>query len=154
MTADLTGDNIIRILGLEPHIEGGHFREIYRDAPADGSRGVMTSIYFLLRAGERSSWHRVDAPEIWCYHSGSPLEVAIWSDGQSVKKFRLGSDLLGGERPQVTVPAGAWQAAKIFGDWSLVGCVVAPAFEYSGFEMAPDGWSPTPHLTYSSTNQG
>ena len=149
MTADLTGDDIIRILALEPLIEGGHFREIYRDAPADGSRGVMTSIYFLLRAGERSTWNRIDAPQIWCYHSGSPLEVSTWIDGRSVEKHRLGSDLLGGERPQLSVPAGAWQAAETLGDWSLVGCIVAPAFQFSGYEVAPDGWSPTPqHSTY------
>ena len=143
MTTDLTGDDIIRVLGLEPHVEGGHFREIYRDVPADGSRGVVTSAYFLYRAGERSKWNRVDAAQVWCYHSGSPLEVTTWSDGRSVEKYRLGSDLLGGETPQLTVPADVWQAAETLGNWSLVGCIVSPAFQYAGYELAPDGWSPT-----------
>jgi len=154
MTTNITGDDIIRILGLVPHPEGGHYREIYRDAPADGSRGLVTSIYFLLRAGERSHWHRVDATEIWCHHAGSPVDVTIWIDGRSAEKHRISSDLVAGDRPQVTVPAGAWQQAETLGDWSLVGCIVAPGFQFAGFEMAPIGWSPTGHMAHSNTMQG
>jgi len=140
--ADVTGDDIIRILGMIPHAEGGHYREMYRDTHSEGSRGVMSSIYFLLRAGERSHWHRFDATETWCYHAGAPLELTIWTEGQSIEKHRIGSNVLAGEKPQLTVPTGTWHAAETLGDWTLVGCVVAPAFEFSGFELAPKGWSP------------
>ena len=107
MTTDMTGDDIIQILGLEPHPEGGHYRQVYEHVPADGSRGFMSSIYFLLRAGERSHWHRQDMTEIWSYHAGSPANVSVWIEGNPVKTHRLGNNLATGERPQVMVPAGA-----------------------------------------------
>lgn len=133
-------DDIIARLQLEPHPEGGHFREVYRD-PGDGGRGAVTTIYYLLKAGERSAWHRVDATEIWHHYAGAPLELSISEDGVAVKTHRLG-DVGAGEAPQVVVPPSAWQSAVSTGEWTLVGCTVSPAFEFSGFEMAPPDWSP------------
>jgi len=150
MTTDMTGDDIIQLLGLEPHSEGGHYCQVYHHVPEDCSRGFMSSIYFLLRAGERSHWHRQDMHEIWSYHAGSPVNVSIWTDGRPVETHRLGINLAAGERPQVMVPAGAWQTGEPLGDWSLIGCVVAPAFQFSGYELAPPDWSPPEH---GSNNQ-
>ena len=107
-----------------------------------GGRGVKTGIYFLLRAGERSRWHRVDAVEMWHWHAGGPLELSISTDGRSVERVILGMDLPAGQRPQGVVPAHAWQAARPLDGWVLVGCTVSPAFEFAGFEMAPEGWEP------------
>jgi predicted cupin superfamily sugar epimerase len=135
---------MIRLLGLKPHPEGGHFRETFRDArTVDGGRAASTAIYFLLARGERSHWHRVDAVEAWHFHAGAPLALEIAaSDSGPVERIVLGADLAAGERPQAIVPAGAWQAAATLGDWTLVGCTVAPGFEFSGFEVAAKGWSP------------
>jgi len=139
----LTADAVIAALDLAPHPEGGHFREVYRHAPADGGRGDCTSIYYLLRAGERSAWHRVtDAVEIWQFHAGDPLALSISADGKSVESHLLGADLANGAQPQAVVPAGAWQSAESKGEWTLVGCTVAPAFVFDAFEMAPEGWEP------------
>nr|WP_295742802.1 cupin domain-containing protein [uncultured Acidocella sp.] len=124
-------------LALRPHPEGGHYRELWRDSPADGGRGAATSILFLLEAGERSHWHRVDAAEIWLWQGGAALELGIGTE-----TLRLGPDLAAGEALQAVVPKEAWQAAKSLGAWSLVSCVVAPAFAFAGFEMAPPGWAP------------
>ncbi len=132
---------IIAALGLRPHPEGGHFVETYRHQPAGGGRGAMTAIYFLLCAGERSHWHRVDADEMWHWYGGAELRLSVL-DGTTIQEHCLGGDLVAGARPQVLVPAGAWQAAESLGDWTLVGCTVAPAFEFAGFELAPPGWSP------------
>lgn len=141
--AETTADAVIAALGLEPHPEGGHFREVYRHTPADGGRGDCTSIYYLLRAGERSAWHRVtDAVEIWQFHAGDPLALSVSADGKSVETHLLGADLATDARPQAVVPAGAWQSAESQGDWTLVGCTVAPAFVFDSFEMAPEGWEP------------
>ena len=126
------------MLGLAPHPEGGHYRELWRDAPASGARGAATSILFLLAAGERSNWHRVDAAEIWLWQAGAPLLLEI--AGQSLQ--RLGPDLAEGETLQAAVPPHAWQAARSLGAWSLVSCIVAPAFAFEGFELAPPGWAP------------
>lgn len=135
---------IIATLGMLPHPEGGHFVETWRDVPAGGGRGVGTAIYYLLQAGERSHWHRVDAAEIWHWYAGAPLELALSLDGCGFEVTTLGGDLLAGARPQLVVPAGAWQSASSTGEWTLVGCTVSPAFEFSGFEMAPSGWMPRP----------
>ncbi len=132
---------VLNALGLSPHPEGGHYRELWRDQPASGGRGVGTSILFLLAAGERSHWHRVDAAEIWLWHAGAPLRLGIAGDAGR-QEVRLGPDLAGGEALQAVVPAKAWQEAASLGAWSLVSCVVAPAFEFAGFEMAPPDWSP------------
>jgi predicted cupin superfamily sugar epimerase len=133
--------DIIRTLDLKPHPEGGHYRETFRDSRLIGGRAVSTAILFLLARGERSHWHRIDAVEIWHYHAGAPLKLAI-VDGVSEQIIRLGGNISGDEIPQVTVPARAWQAAESLGDWSLVGCTVAPGFMFEGFELAPAGWSP------------
>ncbi|HSV29812.1 MAG TPA: cupin domain-containing protein [Candidatus Omnitrophota bacterium] len=133
---------IIARLGLQPHPEGGHYVETYRDRPEGGERGAATAIYYLLRAGERSHWHRIDATEIWHWHAGGPLRLRISDDGKSVREIVLGGDVLAGQVPQAVVPPHSWQAAVPMGDWVLVGCTVAPAFEFAGFEMAPEGWEP------------
>ena len=132
---------LIARLGLEPHPEGGHFRETFRHAPKDGGRGAMTSILYLLAEGEASHWHRVDAAEVWHFHAGAPLELRVSEDGRSRRAHRLG-DPLGGDAPQVPVHAHAWQSARSTGAWSLVGCTVGPAFDFAGFELAPAGWEP------------
>ena len=139
-------DAIIRILGLAPHPEGGHYRETFRDTRLlISGRAASTAIYYLLRAGERSHWHRVDAAEVWHWHAGAPLELGMAppdrTEGPRVD-HRLGPDLAAGERPQIVVPPGWWQAARSLGEFTLVGCTVAPAFEFSGFEMAPEGFEP------------
>ena len=132
---------IIRHLDLTPHPEGGHYRETYRDQSRQAGRSVSTAIYFLLRRGECSHWHRVDAAEIWHWYAGAPLILRI-SAGAEASTLRLGTNFAGGEQPQAVVPASAWQAAESLGDWTLVGCTVAPGFEFSGFELAAPGWSP------------
>lgn len=137
---ELTAEQVIALLGLAPHPEGGHFRETFRDSPGSG-RGASTAIYFLLRAGERSHWHRVDAAEVWHWHAGAPLMLRIAGEGAR-REVTLGARLGRGERPQAVVPAGVWQAAESLGAWTLVGCTVAPAFDFSGFELAPPGWEP------------
>ncbi len=129
-------------LGLSPHPEGGHYRELWRDRPSSGQRGAGTSILFLLAEGERSHWHRVDAAEIWLWQAGAPLLLGIDGIDTGRRRLRLGPDLAGGEVLQAVVPARAWQEASSLGAWTLVSCVVAPAFEFAGFEMAPAGWSP------------
>jgi predicted cupin superfamily sugar epimerase len=129
-------------LGLSPHPEGGHYREIWRDLPAGGGRGAATTILFLLAEGELSRWHRVDAAEIWLWHAGAPLHLGLRAKGDGGKMFRLGPHPDAGEVLQAVVPAGVWQEARSLGAWSLVGCVVAPAFEFSGFDLAPPGWEP------------
>jgi predicted cupin superfamily sugar epimerase len=138
----LSADEIIRRLNLRPHPEGGHFCETFRDSGSFGGRPHSTAIYFLLKRGESSRWHSVDAVEIWHFYAGAALELSISSEGEPVETIHLGSDLLAGERPQVAVPANAWQQAKSLGDWTLVGCTVAPGFQFEGFELAPKGWEP------------
>lgn len=142
LSARMTAEDVVRTLDLARHPEGGYFRETYRHAPQGGERGAMTAIYFLLPAGERSAWHRVDADEMWHHYAGAPLRLDIAVDGKLPETVRLGPDLAAGQRPQALVPVRAWQSAKSEGDWTLVGCTVAPAFEFAGFEMAPPGWSP------------
>jgi predicted cupin superfamily sugar epimerase len=141
-TQKLTALDVIRLLDLEPHPEGGHFRETYRDPHAVDGRAASTAIYFLLARGERSHWHRVDAAEVWHWHAGAPLELDIATASGARERVRLGADLAAGERPQGIVPAHAWQAARCLGDWTLVGCTVAPGFEFAKFELAPKEWEP------------
>ncbi len=138
----LSAADIIARLGLEPHPEGGHYRETFRDGRADGNgRSVSTAIYFLLTRSERSHWHRIDAAEIWHYYAGSALILQI-ADNNGQRSVRLGPDLTAGESPQAIVPADTWQAAESAGDWTLVGCTVAPGFDFATFELAPKGWTP------------
>lgn len=133
---------MIAALDLRPHPEGGHYREVWRDSPAGGGRGAGTAILYLLAAGERSHWHRVDAAEGWHWHAGGPLALGLSAAGEAMRELRLGPDLGAGEQPFGRVPAGWWQAAWPLGRWTLVGCTVSPAFEFAGFEMAPPGWVP------------
>ena len=138
-----TAADIIARLGLQPHPEGGHYRETFRDARTDaGGRARSTAIYFLLARGERSHWHRIDAVEIWHYYAGSALTLKI-ADDDGQWRFRLGPDLAAGELPQAIVPAHAWQSAESSGDWTQVGCTVAPGFDFATFELAPKDWSPS-----------
>jgi len=138
----MNADEVIKLLELSPHPEGGHFRETFRDQSTGGSRDHSTAIYYLLRAGERSHWHRVDAAEVWHWYAGAALELQMSEDGGATQSFTLGPDLLIHEQPQIVVPKSVWQAAKSLGDWTLVGCTVAPGFDFLGFEMAPEGWKP------------
>ncbi len=139
----MTADAIIAALGLKPHPEGGHYLETFRDERTIEGRSVSTAIYFLLKAGEISRWHRVDAVEIWHHYAGAPLQLSVVAGKASpVAVHLLGSDLAVGEWPQIVVPAGHWQSARSLGAWTLVGCTVAPGFEFSGFELAQPGWEP------------
>jgi len=137
-------DEIIRLLDMQPHPEGGHFVETFRDENGHDGRAHGTAIYYLLKAGEYSHWHKVDAAEIWHWYAGGPLALSISPNGHDASAHRLGPNLGVGERPQVVVPAGHWQSAEPLGRWTLVGCTVSPGFDFAGFEMAPPDWRPTP----------
>ncbi len=143
MSADAVGpEEIVRLLGLEPHPEGGRYREMWRESRSEG-RAAGTAIYFLLRAGESSHWHRIDSAEIWHHYAGWPLLLQTWVDGQPAVQTRvLGVDLAEGERPQLVVAPGAWQTARSLGAWTLVGCTVSPGFDFDRFELAPADWMP------------
>lgn len=141
----LTAEEVIRRLDLKPHPEGGYFRETFRDPATDAKgRAVSTAIYYLLGLGEVSEWHRVDATEIWHYHAGAPMVITISPNGHDAQARHLGPDLMHGQEPQIIVPAHHWQTATSLGAWTLVGCTVAPGFDFAGFEMAPPGWRPVP----------
>ena len=129
-------ERIIETLGLQAHPEGGWYAETWRDTPADGTRGAGTAILYLLKEGERSYRHRIDAVEIWHFHDGDPLEITIEDDAGQCEVHVLGRDLDAGELPQLIVPGHAWQSARPLGAWTLVGCTVAPAFEFSKFELS------------------
>lgn len=156
IVSDLPGAEIIRRLDLQPHPEGGHFRETFRDPGPGQSRGqsggggggagraASTAIYYLLQAGEASHWHRVDAVEVWHWYAGAPLALSISPNGHDISAIHLGPDIHLGQHPQAVVPALAWQAAVSLGRWTLVGCTVAPGFDFAGFEIAPPDWRPTP----------
>jgi len=136
----LTAQDVIALIDLKPHPEGGHYRETFRDPRTiEGGRAASTAIYFLLKHGERSHWHRVDAVETWHWYAGAALLLRIDRVSNAI---RLGPNLAEGERPQAIVPTQAWQAAEGLGDWTLCGCTVAPGFEFRGFELAPPGWEP------------
>ena len=142
MSERLTAAEIITRLDLKPHPEGGHYREAFRDSRnVDGERAASTAIYFLLARGERSHWHRVDAAEVWHYYAGSALNLHI-HDANGLRVVRLGANFNAGEFPQAVVPAHAWQAAESTGDWTLVGCTVAPGFDFAKFELAAPDWFP------------
>jgi predicted cupin superfamily sugar epimerase len=137
----MTAQEIVKRLDLKPHPEGGFYRETFRDSAGPSGRAHSTAIYYLLRAGEISRWHRVDAAEIWHWYAGGPLELSIRGDG-GLERVVLGPDLATGMRPQAVVPAQSWQSARVLGAYTLAGCTVAPGFEFSGFEIAKEGWSP------------
>jgi predicted cupin superfamily sugar epimerase len=139
--ASMSATDVIATLGLAPHPEGGWYRETFRDASPSGGRAASTAIYFLLAEGQVSRWHRVDSAEVWHWYAGAPLRLSIAGDATRAT-VRLGSALANGERPQAVVPAGYWQQAESLGAWTLVGCTVAPAFDFAGFELAPEGFDP------------
>jgi predicted cupin superfamily sugar epimerase len=142
LRADTRVDDIVRLLGLQPHPEGGHYRETFRDVGGGPSgRAHSTAIYFLLKDGEVSRWHRVDAAEVWHWYTGAPLLLTV-ADATGRREMRLGVDLAAGERPQAVVPARTWQQARSLGAWTLMGCTVAPGFEFAGFELASPGFEP------------
>jgi uncharacterized protein len=124
--------DLIRDLGLTPHPEGGFYHEVHRSPASPGARPASTAIYFLLVHGQASRWHRVDAEEAWHHYDGGPLEL-LWEDGDDIVRAVLGPD-----RHVAVVPAGAWQAARPLGNYALLGCTVAPAFEFSEFSMLAD----------------
>jgi predicted cupin superfamily sugar epimerase len=145
LTTPMTGlraEEVISLLDLKPHPEGGFFRETFRDPLTVDGRAASTAIYYLLGVGDVSDWHRIDAVEVWHFYAGAPLELRISDEAGSTVSFVLGIDLGRGERPQAVVPANWWQTARSLGDWTLVGCTVAPGFEFSGFELARKDWSP------------
>ena len=130
-------DRLIALLDLAPHPEGGHFRETFRDAGGGSGRSYSTAIYFLLKAEEVSHWHRVDAAEVWHFYRGAPLELRIGRES-----YVLGPDIDEAQAPQIVVPANVWQSAQSLGDYTLVGCTVAPGFDFAHFELAPEGFEP------------
>lgn len=138
---EMTAEEVIARLALAPHPEGGHYRETFRHRPAAGGRGAITVIYYLLRKAECSAWHRVDATEVWHFYAGAPLELLI-ADGTGRSSLILGADFAAGMAAHGVVPAFAWQGAQSLGAWTLVGCTVAPAFEFAGFELAPPQRTP------------
>ncbi|MFZ2099070.1 MAG: cupin domain-containing protein [Oricola sp.] len=143
---NLAAERIKKELGLKPHPEGGWYVETFRDAGGQtNARGHSTAIYFLLEAGDVSHWHRVtDAAEIWHFYAGSPLVLTMSPNGHDAEAHRVGPNLAAGERPQLVVPANWWQTAVSLGAWTLVGCTVAPGFDFRSFELAPPDWKPTP----------
>jgi predicted cupin superfamily sugar epimerase len=130
--------SVIAALDLKPHPEGGHYRETWRDVPTNGGRGTGTAILFLLRDGEISRWHRVDAAELWIWQAGAALALRR-SSGDDVT---IGPDIYRGQTLHAVVPSAVWQSARPLGAWTLCCCVVTPAFQFAGFEMAPPGWQP------------
>jgi hypothetical protein len=145
MRPPLSAREIVALLDLAPHPEGGHYRETFRDPRADANgRSAGTAIYYLLEAGEVSDWHRVDAAEIWHYYAGAPLVITISPNGHDARAHHLGPELAAGQRPQIIVPANHWQSATSLGAFTLVGCTVAPGFDFAGFELAPKNWRPAP----------
>ena len=142
MEADYSVSDLVRVLDLKPHPEGGHYRETFRDAASNLDRATSTAIYFLLAAGEESRWHRIDSVEVWHWYGGAPLLLSISADGNDLVQTRLGMDLIAGERPQAIVPGNAWQSARSLGSWTLVGCTVAPGFLFEKFEILAPGSCP------------
>jgi predicted cupin superfamily sugar epimerase len=139
----MTAAEIIAMLGMKRHPEGGWYVETFRDNSGSGPRGNSTAIYFLLEADDVSAWHRVrDAAEVWHHYAGSPLALMTYEEGGPVVTKMLGTDLAAGQRPQAVVPPNWWQTARSLGDWTLVGCTVAPGFDFAAFELAPAGWQP------------
>lgn len=138
----MTPRAIVERLGLQPHPEGGWYRETWRAGAPGGQRAAGTAIYYLLEAGQVSRWHRVDAAEIWHWYGGAALELTLSPDGRECETAILGADIEAGERPQVVVPPGCWQSAFPRGGYTLAGCTVSPGFEFEAFELAPEGWAP------------
>ena len=142
MRPEVPAAEIVAALELRPHPEGGWYRETFRDE-AIGGRSASTAIFYLLEQGQVSAWHRVkDAVEVWHFYAGGPLKLSLAPPDGPRRDQVLGPDLVAGQSPQIVVPRNWWQAADPLGAWTLVGCTVAPGFEFSAFELAPAGWSP------------
>jgi hypothetical protein len=137
---NITAEEIVALLELERHPEGGWYRQTFEDSPEAGARAQSTAIYYLLEGGDLSAWHRVDAAEVWHWYAGAPLKLRLSHEGKVIDEYTLGPDLTVGQRPQVVVPRHCWQTARSLGEWTLVGCTVAPGFQFSGFEIAPYGF--------------
>lgn len=137
-----TARDIIDVLKLQPHPEGGWYVQTFKDEETRDGRACSTCIYYLLESGQRSHWHKVDAVEVWHYYAGAPLTLRLSDDDKTVRAVTLGPDLLKGEHPQVVVRKDEWQSAESRGEWTLVGCTVAPGFDFAGFTMAEPGWEP------------
>ncbi|MEL6126288.1 MAG: cupin domain-containing protein [Pseudomonadota bacterium] len=135
---------LIDHLDLQPHPEGGWYRETWRAEAEEGKRASGTAIYFLLEADQHSHWHRVDATEIWHWYAGAPLVLSLSPNGHDAEARMLGPHFAQGQTPQVIVPAGHWQSAASLGAYTLVGCTVSPGFQFDGFELAPEDWRPLP----------
>ena len=134
----LSASEIVKLLDMQPHPEGGYYKETFRD-------DASTAIYYLLEAGDHSHWHRVHgSSEIWHHYAGGPLALTLSPNGHDAEAHRLGKNIDAGEKPQLVVPPGWWQTAESLGHWTLVGCTVAPGFDFENFEMAPDDWRPVP----------
>lgn len=140
----LDARDIAVALDMQPHPEGGFYKEIWRDSPTGGGRGAGTAIYYLLGPGDVSHWHRVDADEGWHWYGGAPLVLSMSPNGHDASAHHLGPDIGAGQRPFLMVPRGVWQSATSLGRWTLAGCTVCPAFDFAGFELAPPDWRPTP----------
>ena len=141
--SEVTASDLISLLGLEPHPEGGFYRQTFADVATAQGRPASTLIYYMLTNRQSGKWHRVtDAAEVWHWYAGAPMTLAVSRDGKQVNERVLGIDFSAGQRPQLVVPANAWQRATCLGDWSLVGCTVAPGFQFSKWEQAPEGWQP------------
>jgi uncharacterized protein len=138
----LPAARVVEFLALQPHPEGGFFAQVFHDVPSDGSRGIGSSIYYLLEEGQKSAWHRIDVVEIWHWYAGAPLSLFVAPPESELLTYRLGSDFAGGQRPQAVVPRGAWMSATSQGKWTLVGCTTFPAFSFDGWELANEGWEP------------
>jgi predicted cupin superfamily sugar epimerase len=139
---------LIEKLGLQEHPEGGWYRETWRAQADQGERAGGTAIHFLLEAGQRSQWHKIDATEIWLFHSGDPLTLSLAeSEAGPIRSVSLGPDPLAGHAVQLVIAPGEWQAAEPIAEgefgYTLVSCVVVPGFEFSGFQLAPPDWSPS-----------
>ena len=143
----MTADDLIEALALAPHPEGGWYRETWRAGAEAGERAAASAVLYLIEPGQRSHWNRVDADEIWLWHGGDPVDLSIAeSEAGPMRTVRLGGQVASGEQVQVVIPAGQWQsAAPVPGGaagYTLISCIVAPAFEFSGFELAEPGWAP------------
>jgi hypothetical protein len=143
----MTATELIRTLNLAPHPEGGWYRETYRSSAEPGQRRAATAVYYVIQPGERSRWNRVDADEMWLWHAGDPLDLMIAeSDSATPRTVRLGGQVGEGEQPQVIIPKRQWQSAAPVADgragYTFLSCIVAPAFDFAGYELAEPGWSP------------
>lgn len=148
---NLSVSQIIEMLEMKPHPEGGYYSETFRDEEDGVTRS--TAIYYLLESGRPSHWHRVHgSSEIWHHYAGEPVSLTISSNGHDTESHRLGKTLQFGERPQVVVPSGWWQSAECVGKWALVGCTVAPGFEFENFELAEEDWQPSPRRSAHRQN--